>query len=64
MGVDAYYKHAAQLIDAGQFGAPIILTPFNYQTGRQTGAELTVNYAARRCRLTPIFHGSAPRAGA
>ena len=32
------------LIDEGQFGAPIILTPFNYAAGRQYGAEATLNY--------------------
>ena len=32
------------LIDEGQFGAPIILTPFNYRFGKQYGAELTANY--------------------
>ena len=30
-GVDAYYKAARNLIDEGQFGAPIILTAFNYR---------------------------------
>ena len=28
---------------SAQFGAPIILTPFNYQSGRQYGAEFTTN---------------------
>ena len=28
--VDGYYKISKHLIDEGQFGAPIILTPFNY----------------------------------
>jgi outer membrane receptor protein involved in Fe transport len=45
VGVDTYYKKATHLIDEGQFGAPIILTPFNYQYGRVYGAELTVSYA-------------------
>ena len=45
LGWDNYYKLSAQLIDEGQFGAPIILTPFNYQSGRQFGSELTLNYA-------------------
>ena len=30
LGVDTYYKQSMNLIDEGQFGAPIILTPFNY----------------------------------
>jgi hypothetical protein len=45
VGVDTYYKQSSNLIDEGQFGAPIILTPFNYLHGQQYGAELTVNYA-------------------
>ena len=32
------------MIDEGQFGAPIILTPFNYLTGRQYGLEFTGTY--------------------
>src|ERR1700761_4136962 len=44
LGLDTYYKQSHNLIDEGQFGAPIILTPFNYAQGRQYGAELTVNY--------------------
>ncbi len=41
LGVDGYYKRARHLIDEGQFGAPIILAPFNYQDGRQYGIELS-----------------------
>ena len=44
VGLDSFYKASNNLIDEGQFGAPIILTPFNYAKGRQYGAELTVNY--------------------
>ncbi len=47
LGIDTYYKQSANLIDEGQFGAPIILTPFNYRYGRQYGAEFTANYTAR-----------------
>ena len=43
-GVDAYYKIASDLIDEGQFGAPIILTPFNYQKGLVDGIEFTTSY--------------------
>jgi outer membrane receptor for ferrienterochelin and colicins len=46
-GLDAYYKVSRNLIDEGQFGAPIILTPFNYSYGKQYGVEWTTNYAAR-----------------
>ena len=34
------------MIDEGQFGAPIILTPFNYTYGKQYGAEITTNFTA------------------
>ena len=44
MGLEGYLKISNQLIDEGQFGAPIILTPFNYHQGRQYGVEYTVNY--------------------
>ncbi len=44
LGLDLYYKDIANLLDEGQFGAPIILTPFNYAHGRVRGAELTANY--------------------
>ena len=44
VGVDAYYKLSKNLVDEGQFGAPIILTAFNYAEGRQTGVELTSSY--------------------
>jgi outer membrane receptor for ferrienterochelin and colicins len=47
VGIDTYYKQSVNLIDEGQFGAPIILTPFNYRFGKQYGAELVVNYTIR-----------------
>ena len=46
-GVDGYYKRSKNLIDEGQFGAPIILTPFNYARGKQYGLEFKLNYAGR-----------------
>ena len=45
--IDSYYKWSKDLIDEGQFGAPIILTPFNYRDGRQYGIILSANYAGR-----------------
>jgi outer membrane receptor for ferrienterochelin and colicins len=45
LGIDAYYKQAKNLVDEGQFGAPIILTPFNYRVGYAKGVELSANYA-------------------
>ncbi|HEX3653001.1 MAG TPA: TonB-dependent receptor [Rhizomicrobium sp.] len=44
LGVDSYYKKSKDLIDEGQFGAPIILTPFNYKDGKQYGLEFTADY--------------------
>jgi outer membrane receptor for ferrienterochelin and colicins len=44
LGVDTFYEQAQHLIDEGQFGAPIILTPFNYRYGLLGGIELTANY--------------------
>jgi outer membrane receptor protein involved in Fe transport len=41
---DSYYKTSKHLIDEGQFGAPIILTPFNYAEGLQYGMEVTMAY--------------------
>jgi outer membrane receptor protein involved in Fe transport len=43
-GVDAYYKFSRNLIDESQFGAPVILTPFNYRVAQNQGIELTTNY--------------------
>jgi len=46
LGADAYYKKARNLVDEGQFGAPIILTPFNYREGYAKGVEFSANYAS------------------
>ena len=46
VGIDTYYKQAIHLIDEGQFGAPIILTPFNYQHGQVYGVEFTGSYTS------------------
>jgi outer membrane receptor for ferrienterochelin and colicins len=45
LGVDSFYRQSQHLIDEGQFGAPIILTPFNYRYGLIGGVELTATYA-------------------
>jgi outer membrane receptor for ferrienterochelin and colicins len=47
LGIDTYYKQSVNLIDEGQFGAPIILTPFNYRYGKQYGVEFSANYAVQ-----------------
>jgi len=44
VGVDLYYKYSRDLLDESQFGAPIILTPFNYHLAVNKGVELTTNY--------------------
>jgi outer membrane receptor for ferrienterochelin and colicins len=44
IGIDAYHRRSKNLIDEGQFGAPIILTPFNYARGRIDGIEGNVSY--------------------
>ena len=44
VGLDAYYKEAENLIDEGQFGAPIILSAFNYAHGDVHGYEANATY--------------------
>ena len=44
LGIDAYYKQSKNMIDEGQFGAPIILAVFNYRQGEQGGVEFSANY--------------------
>ena len=44
LGLDGYFRRSTHLVDEGQFGAPIILTPFNYAKGRIIGAEMSLNY--------------------
>ncbi|MYN45421.1 TonB-dependent receptor [Pseudoduganella sp. FT93W] len=41
---DAYYKKISNMLDEGQFGQALILTPFNYQTGYAKGVELSAIY--------------------
>ncbi len=60
MGLDSYYKKARNLVDEGQFGAPIILTPFNYRDGITYGLELSLNYA--NGPLTSYVNVSAQKA--
>ena len=43
-GIDAYFKQARDLIDEGQFGAPVILSGFNYAKGQVAGVELSTSY--------------------
>lgn len=44
LGVDTYYKQSKNVIDEGQFGPALFLTPYNYAEGKIYGVELTGNY--------------------
>ena len=44
LGIDSYYKKAADLIDEGQFGPALIFETFNYAKGRVWGVEFTGSY--------------------
>ena len=45
VGLDGYYKQVTNLLDEGQFGQALILTPFNYAKGYQQGVELSTTYS-------------------
>lgn len=44
LGLDAYYKIKRNLLDEGQFGTSLVLSPFNYARGYAWGVELSANY--------------------
>jgi len=44
VGLDAYYKIKHNLLDEGQFGPSLVLSPFNYGKGYAWGVELSANY--------------------
>jgi len=44
LSLDTYYRRSHNLVDEGQFGAPIILTPFNYRRGTIKGIEANLTY--------------------
>jgi outer membrane receptor protein involved in Fe transport len=44
VGLSAYYKIAQNLLDEGQFGAPISLTSFNYANSIVKGVEFNASY--------------------
>ncbi len=44
VAADAYYKKIRNLIDEGQFGQALILSPFNYDKGYARGLELSATY--------------------
>ena len=41
---DAYYKNITNMLDEGQFGQALILSPFNYAKGFAKGLELSAVY--------------------
>jgi outer membrane receptor protein involved in Fe transport len=44
VGLDEYYRQVHDLQDEGQFGAALIYSTFNYEYGRVTGTEFSLNY--------------------
>jgi outer membrane receptor protein involved in Fe transport len=48
LAVDTYYKKIRNLIDEGQFGAALILSPFNYDRGYAKGLELSATYTDKQ----------------
>src|SRR3984893_8650707 len=44
VGLSAYYKISQNLLDEGQFGAPITLTSFNYANAIGKGVEFNASY--------------------
>ncbi|MBW8902046.1 MAG: TonB-dependent receptor, partial [Massilia sp.] len=47
LSADAYYKKISNMLDEGQFGQALILTPFNYAQGRAKGLELSALYTEK-----------------
>jgi len=67
---DAYFKQVTYLLDEGQFGQALILTPFNYTKGYVRGLELSaiynentwgafVNVSIEKALATNIISGQA-----
>jgi outer membrane receptor protein involved in Fe transport len=44
VNLDGFYKIANNLVDNGQFGNAVIISPFNYRVGNVYGAELSTTY--------------------
>ncbi len=57
IGLDGYYKLKTNLLDEGQFGESLVLSPFNYARGYSWGIELTTTY--KRGALS--LYGNATR---
>ena len=45
VALDAYYKNKRNLLDEGQFGPSLVLSPFNYAKGYAWGIELSASYS-------------------
>jgi outer membrane receptor protein involved in Fe transport len=67
---DAYYKQIDNLLDEGQFGQALILSPFNYAKGYAKGLELAaiyseknwgtfLNFSMQKAQGTDIISGQA-----
>jgi outer membrane receptor protein involved in Fe transport len=70
VSLDAYYKKIRNLIDEGQFGAALILSPFNYEKAYARGIEFSAvyngkqwsgyfNFAYQKAKATNIISGQA-----
>lgn len=44
LALDSYYKLKRNLLDEGQFGSALVLSPYNYAKGYAWGVELSGNY--------------------
>lgn len=44
VNLDGFYKEAQQLVDLGQFGSALILSPYNYRGGHVYGVEMSATY--------------------
>jgi len=55
IGLDGYYKQVHDLLDEGQFGPALILTPFNYEHGRIYGSEFTATYTGDKLKAYGNF---------
>ena len=70
MTADVYYKQITNLLDEGQFGQAIILSPFNYAKGYAKGLELSAiydqknwgsffNFSVQQAKATNIISGQS-----
>ena len=55
VGVDGYYKRVHDLLDEGQFGPALILTPFNYERGYIYGSEFSATYTGDKLKAYGNF---------